>query len=181
MQDAHLAETHQSLRPIRPEHHQRQRQDQQFEGSMSIGYLDGGTTESHRETRRQRLHLQIRDDKLHNGKRIGAHGIPHHLKNGGDFGFLEGIPENRVDRTPTNTAHTAQYSLFTCAERIARAWLKNCSVIVVRLKRIRHLPCTTSTSSSSFTFPSTITPVHAKQRDNTDQSKSNAIKNQDAR
>ena len=31
-----------------------------------------------------------------------------------------------VDSTPINTAHTAQYSLFTSAERIARAWLKNC-------------------------------------------------------
>ena len=30
MQDAHLAETQRSLRPIRPEHQQRQRQDQQF-------------------------------------------------------------------------------------------------------------------------------------------------------
>ena len=44
-----------------------------------------------------------------------------------------------VDSTPTNTANTAQYSLFTSAERIARAWLKNCSVIFVRLKRICHL------------------------------------------
>ena len=28
-----------------------------------------------------------------------------------------------VDSTPINTAHTAQYSLFTSAERSARAWL----------------------------------------------------------
>ena len=38
---------------------------------------------------------QLRSGKPHNGKRVGAHGIPHHLINGGDFGFLEGIPENR--------------------------------------------------------------------------------------
>ena len=57
---------------------------------MSIGKVDGGTSESHAETRRQRLHLQLRS-----GKRVGAHGSPHHLRNGGDFGFLEGIPENR--------------------------------------------------------------------------------------
>ena len=56
---------------------------------MSIGKLDGGTTESHGEGR-QRLHLQHRS-----GKRGGAQGIPHHLINGGDFGYLEGIPENR--------------------------------------------------------------------------------------
>ena len=38
----------------------------------------------------------------------GAHGSPHHLRNGGDFGFLEGIPEKstgRVDRTPTHNTH----------------------------------------------------------------------------
>ena len=33
---------------------------------MSIGKLDGGTTESHGETRRQRLHLQLRIGHLHN-------------------------------------------------------------------------------------------------------------------
>ena len=36
MQDAHLAETQQSLRPIRPEHQQRQRQDQQFKGGENF-------------------------------------------------------------------------------------------------------------------------------------------------
>ena len=34
--------------------------------------------------------------------------------------------EHKEDSTPINTAHTAQYSLFTSAERIAHAWLKNC-------------------------------------------------------
>ena len=43
------------------------------------------------ETRRQRLHLQHRSGKTHHRKRVGAHGIPHHLRNGGDVGFLEGI------------------------------------------------------------------------------------------
>ena len=38
MQDAHLAETRQSLRPIRPEHQQRQRGDQQFEGGENFDY-----------------------------------------------------------------------------------------------------------------------------------------------
>ena len=38
MQDAHLAETRQSLRPIRPEHQQRQREDQQF-GGENFDYL----------------------------------------------------------------------------------------------------------------------------------------------
>ena len=166
MQDAHLAETRQSLRPIRPEHQQRQRQDLQFDAektsiTTSIAKVDGGGTESHRETRRQHLHLhlhlQVRSGRLRNGKQVGAHGSLHHLRNGGDFGFLEGIAEHRrvcrqdtysqhtsvqyslitartahlrsmgylttvcVDRTPTNTAHTAQYSLFTSAERTHNA------------------------------------------------------------
>ena len=44
MQDAHLTETQQSLRPIRPEHQQRQRQDQQFEGGGNFGcYVDRKT------------------------------------------------------------------------------------------------------------------------------------------
>ena len=33
--------------------------------------------------------------KLTMAKRVGAHRIPHHLINGGDFSFLRGIPENR--------------------------------------------------------------------------------------
>ena len=38
VQDAHLAETQKYLRPIRPEHQQRQRQDQQFEGGENFDY-----------------------------------------------------------------------------------------------------------------------------------------------
>ena len=38
MQDARLTETQQSLRPIRPEQHQRQRQDQQIEGGENFDY-----------------------------------------------------------------------------------------------------------------------------------------------
>ena len=111
MQDAHLAETRQFYRPIRPEHEQRlrstiRRRRQLF--SMSIGKLDGGTTESHGATRRQRLHLQHRSGKTHNRRRVGAHGIPHDLITGGDFGF-PGTNSRKstggVDRTPTHKTH----------------------------------------------------------------------------
>ena len=44
---------------------------------------------------RPHLHLQLRSGQLHNGKRVGADGNLHHLRNGGNFGFLERIPENR--------------------------------------------------------------------------------------
>ena len=94
--------------------------------TVSIGKLAGGTAESHGETRWQRLHLQLRSGQLHNGKRVGTHGNLHHLRNGGDFGFLDGIPENRregVDRTPTHNTHL--YNLFISAERTPRAWLKS--------------------------------------------------------
>ena len=150
---------------------------------MSIARLDGDITESHGETRWQHLHLhlQLRSGRLRNGKRVGARGNLHRLRNGGDFGFLERIPENRrkgVDSTPTNTAHTAQYSLFTSAERIARAWLKShelqCHLCapdkglssgqhMSHPLLLTHLPHTTITSSSSFTLPSTTTPEHALQ------------------
>ena len=89
----------------------------------------GGITESHGENRRQHLHLQLRSCPLHYGKRVGAHGSLHHLRNRGDsvswkeFQKIDGVC---VDSTPINTAHTAQYSLFASVERIARAWLKNC-------------------------------------------------------
>ena len=76
--------------------------------TMSIVKLDGGTAESHGETRRQHLHLKLHSGQLRNGKRVGAHGHLHHLRNGGDFGFLERIPGNRrggVDRTPTHNTH----------------------------------------------------------------------------
>ena len=63
--------------------------------TMSIARQDGGITESDGETRWQHLHLQLRSGKPHNGKQVGAHGSPHHLSNGGDFVFLERLPENR--------------------------------------------------------------------------------------
>ena len=141
--------------------------DEKTSITMSIARLDGGTTESHGETRRQHLHLhlQLRSGRLRNGKRVVVHGKLHHLSNGCDFGFLE--RKNTIkstwflDSTPINTALTAQHSLFTSAERIGRAWLKNCKTfssagaesavlsahvspfcysLTVRLPRTHHLP-----------------------------------------
>ena len=90
MLDAHLAEKRQSLGPIRPEHQRRQREDQKFEGGEKFDYyVDRKTGLRYYRARRQRLHLQHRSGNTHSGRRVGAHGIPHHLINGGDFGFLE--------------------------------------------------------------------------------------------
>ena len=130
---------------------------------------------SHVETRRQRLHLQLRSGQLHIGKRVGAHGSLHHPRYSDVFGFLERIP-----RQDTHSQYTSvQYSLFTSAARTSHALLKGqhgssnqgLHSSFVRSKRIchlvshmshtllfSHLPLTTSTSSSSFTLPSTMTP-----------------------
>ena len=99
MQDARLAETHQSLRPIRPEHQQHQLQDQQFGWENFDYYVD-------RKTMRlaQELHCHL------------------------------------------------------CApEKSLVFWSDPC---LIHGWSLSHLPCATSTSSSSFTLPST-TQEHA--------------------
>ena len=111
----------QSLRPISPEHPQRQRQDQQEKTSitMSIGKQDGGATESHGATRRQRLHLI----------------------NGGDFGFLEGIPESRrrgVDRTLTHKTHLCS---TVPSQRAPHKTKRDLHSIFVQQKECCHLVC----------------------------------------
>ena len=95
MQDAHLAEAQQSLR-------RRQRQNQQSERGENFNCCVDRKSgwryykDRHGETRRQHLHLQRRSGQLHCGKRVGAHGKLHHLRDGGDFGFLEKISEHNT-------------------------------------------------------------------------------------
>ena len=91
MQDAHLAETEQTLIPIHPQHEQRQRRKQQFEGGEG---LDGGTSEPRGNPQGASSSSTLRGGQFHNGKPGGAHGSLHHLRNGGDFGLLERIAEN---------------------------------------------------------------------------------------
>ena len=129
------------------------------------------------ETRRQHLHLQFRSGQLRNDKQVGAHGSLH-LRLGGDFGFLERIPEHRwegADRTPTHNTHLCR-TLCSQARNVNHAFGSSnhgMYFIFVRLKRIchlvlhmshpllfSHLPFTTSTSSSSFTLPSPNTQEH---------------------
>ena len=62
--------------------------------TVSIAKLDGGIAESHGETRLQHLHLHVHL-QLRNDKRVGDDDNLHYLRKGGDFGFLEGSPENR--------------------------------------------------------------------------------------
>ena len=149
--------------------------------TMSISKLDGGTTESHGETRQQHLHLQLHNGRLRNGKRVGANGSLHHLRNGGDFGFLGRIPEKRrgvwtghpltkhicaaqsVHKRGTHTTRLAQVTRIAVSSLCA--W-KESSHLVSHMSHpllLSHLPITSSSSSSSVTLPSTTTQEHAAQ------------------
>ena len=97
------------------------------------------------------------------------------------------------DRTPTNTAYTAQYSLFTSVERIARAWLgglqrhrcapeKNLSsavhhehiIFLIHFSFYHH---TSTRITIGTTRPTPRTHSASSTFSQNDQSKSNAIKN----
>ena len=111
MQDAHLAETLQYLRPyVQNINNVSEKIDNSEEEedsiTKSIGKLDGGTTESHGETRRQRLHLQLRSRKLHYGKRVRA------WKPTSSEKWYE-----CVDRTPT---HKTQLCSTVCLQHEAQ-------------------------------------------------------------
>ena len=157
MQDAHLAETQQSLIPIRPQYQQRQRQNQQFEGGENFDdYVD-------RKTGWQ----------------------PTSSENWWLFRFPGKNSRNSTGVCRQYTHKHCTYSKVqfvhkrgTQTTRLAQA-ITDCIFIFVRLKRICHLvlhmshlllfsqlPFTASTSSHSFTLPSTTTqeyeghPVH---------------------
>ena len=145
MQDTRLTETRQSLRPIRPEHQPRQLQDQHLRRRRKLRLLcrSEKLDREPRETRWQLLHLELRSGKLHNGKRVGTRGSPNQLRNGGEFGFMEGFPENR--RGECRQGHPL--TIHICAVQFVhkrgthtqRAWLKNCIVIFVRHNKFCHL------------------------------------------
>ena len=126
MQDAHLAETQQSLRLIRPEHQQRQRQDQQSEGGENFDHHVDRKT-GWRYCREPRGNPQAAPSSSTSqwanfimANELELMAFLHRLRNGGDFGFLDGIPEKRregVDRTPTHNTHLCSTVWFTCAER----------------------------------------------------------------
>ena len=111
MQDAHMAETEQSLRPFRPKHQQRRQQDQQFEGGENFDYYVGrktGWRYIQRATGKPAGRVFMFNFAMANELELLAAHIIHHLRHGGDFGFLEGIPE--IDgvwtgRTPTHNTH----------------------------------------------------------------------------
>ena len=117
--------------------------------TMSIARLDGGITEP-----RWNLPASPSSSSSPLQRPSWSSWQPASTEKGRVFGFLVRIPENRrcVDSRRTNTAHTAQYSLFTSAGRIALGSSHtDCSVIFVRLKRVCHLVSTCLTLCCSLT------------------------------
>ena len=139
----------------------------------------------HCETRLQHLHLhlQLRSSRLRNGKRVGPHGNLHNLRNGGDFGFLERIPENRRGVQTGHHKHCTYivvqslHKRGTHRTRLAQE-LHN---IFVRLKRIRHLvrTCLTFCCSRTCLAPRAHNLTHSlfllPQHQNTHYNRERAI------
>ena len=120
--------------------------------------------QSHGETRRQRLHLQLSSGKTHNGKQVGAHGSLHHLRKGGDFGFLERIPVTRRGVGHPLTTHICT----VCSQaRNAHHALKSHGLqchLFVRLKIV--LPSGVARVSSlvdslAYHYEQVIFPIHS--------------------
>ena len=63
--------------------------------TMSIGEQDGSAAESHGEPAGSVFIFIFVVANLTVANKLEPMVFPHHLINGGDFGFLEGIPENR--------------------------------------------------------------------------------------
>ena len=127
MQDAHLAETEQTLIPI----------------------STASTTKSVIRRRRKLRLLCRSQDWMAVLQRVTWNPAGSvFIFNFVVAGFAMAFP-GKNSRKSTGGVH--RYSLFTSAERIARAWLKNCSVIFVRLKRICHPVRTCLTLCCSLT------------------------------
>ena len=116
--------------------------------------------------------IQLRSGKLLNGKRVGTHGNLHHLINGGDFGFLERIPENRrrvytghpltthicavqsVHKRGTHTTRLAQITRIAfhlCArEKILSSGVAHVSSLVVLSPAFHHEHITLLMHSSLY-------------------------------
>ena len=113
MQDARMAEMWQSLIPIRPEHKQRQRENQQFEGGENFDYYVDRKAgwRYHREPRRNPQAASSSSSSTSQWPTSqwqtswNSWQPSSSEKMGGDFGFLERIQEDRregVDMIPTH-------------------------------------------------------------------------------
>ena len=167
MQDAHLAETRRSLRPIRPEHQQRQRDDQQFEGGENCDYyIDRKIGWRYYRGPRENPSAACSSSTTqwqHSQWQTSWSSWYSQLINGGDFGFLEGIPENRQGcRQDPLTKHMCAVQFDHSAHRTLNAL--GLASISVPQNQFGHLVChmshtwlfshaLSSMSTSSFHLP----------------------------
>ena len=136
MQDAHLTETQQSLRPIRPEYQQRQRQNQQFKRVMVILQRDTGKPASSVFI----FNFAVAHFAMANQLELMATQ---------EFQKIDGS----VDRTPTHITHL-------CSTVCSQAWnahhaldssQTDCFVIFARLKKV-------SSSDVAHVLPFVVLP-----------------------
>ena len=146
--------------------HQRQREDQQFEGENFDYYVDRKTGWRYREPRWNPSAASSSTSQWQNSQwQASWSGIPQHLIHG-DFGSLEGIPEHRpggADRTLTGQicavqfVHEAHRTINAHGSRIALS-----SLCLKRSHLVCHMPhpwlfsrapssMSTSSSSPSYT------------------------------
>ena len=169
MKGAHLAETRQSLGPIHPEHQQRQRQTQQFEGGENFDYyVDRKTGWRYPQAASSSSTSQWSTSQWQTS---WSSWQPTSSEKWWWFRFLGKNSRKSTGGVDTTPAHNPHLCSTVCSQaRNAHHALGSSNhglhVIFVRLKRIchmvlhmshpcwslPHLPCTTSTSSSSFTL-----------------------------
>ena len=141
IQDAHLAETQESLRPFGPEHQKRQRRSQLFEGGENFDYYDDRKT-GWRYSREPRWNPQAASSSstsqwpTSQWQRSWNSWQPTPSEKWWWFRFAgKNSRKSTVGvEQDTHSQYTSvQYSLFTSAERTSRAWLKADQAQVTRI------------------------------------------------
>ena len=142
LQDAHLTETQQSLRPIRPEHQQRQRPDHQFEGGENFDYFVDRKTgwRCYRDPRWNPSAASSSSTsqwKNSQWQTSWSSWQPASSEKRWWFRFLGKNSSNStgcVDRTPTHNTHLCSTVCAQARTATTRSSHTDCSVIFVRLK-----------------------------------------------
>ena len=198
LQDAHLAETQQSLRPR--EHQQRQREDQQFEGGENFDcYVDRKTGwRYHREPRGNASAASSSSTSQWQNSQWQTSWSSWYSTSSEKWWWFRFLGRNsrKIDGECGQDTHSqdtsVQYSLFTSAHRTLnadglaqvqdQAWFASifvpqCCYLVCHMSHsllFSHLRVTTCTSSSSFTLPST-TQEHSPQPEQQEQLREHPI------
>ena len=150
--------------------------------TLSIEKLDGGTTESHGEARRHRLHLQLRRSRTSQRQTSWSLWCSTSSDKWCWFRFLGRNSRKSTGGygQDTHSQYTSvQYRFITSADRTHNAlgsrialssWCawQECSYLVFSMSHpwLSHLPLTTSTSTSSFALLSRTQKQHHRYNQN---------------